>query len=104
MPGGRGAAIQTAPTLEECVRAVTAPVHSFKLWHRDPSETPGGLSEHRRCLSHVRQTLGRECLLYRGRLLSMPAGQWLMCDAGTSPTEKCVLPTAVYARSRDRSR
>src|SRR5476649_449619 len=45
-------------------------------------------------LSHVRQTLGRECLLYRGRPLWTPAGQWLMCDAGTSPTEKCVLLTA----------
>jgi hypothetical protein len=31
--------------------------------------------------------LNRECLLHRGGPLSMSSGQWLVCGAGTSPTE-----------------
>jgi len=47
--------------------------HSFELWHRAPLETRVS----RVSLSHLRKTLVREFLLYRGRPLSTSPGSGL---------------------------
>ena len=57
--------------------------HSYKLWHRAPSESgrsPTGLS-------HVRQTLESGVPAPPRSTSLDAAGQWLVCGAGTSPTE-----------------
>jgi hypothetical protein len=57
--------------------------HSYKLWHRAPSESdrsPIGLS-------HVGQTLESGVPAPPRSTSLDAAGQWLVCGAGTSPTE-----------------
>jgi hypothetical protein len=57
--------------------------HSFKLWHRAPSESDRPPIS----LSHVRQTLESGVPAPPRSASLDAAGQWLVCGAGTSPTE-----------------